>query len=174
MNELATQALVIAARELAKPESGGRRLFVMHQTGEADEAETARQYAAAGIPARVCAFESEMGRAFATADVVVSRAGASTCFELALVGKPAFFIPLPSAIRDHQHYNAQAFVEAGGADEGIQDKLTPRALANWIVHKAVNPAALAKKGAAMLAASTPNAAARVADMVERVSGKNKP
>ena len=98
---------------------------------------------------------------------MVARAGASTCFELALVGKPAFFIPLPTALRNHQHYNAQSFVKAGGADEGIQDSLTPRALANYILHKMLHPEELAQKALAMRNAAVPDAAARVADVVER-------
>ena len=108
-----------------------------------------------------------MGRAYATADLVVARAGASTCFELALVGKPAFFIPLPTALRNHQHYNAQSFVKAGGADEGIQKDLTPRALANYLLHKILNPEELVEKALAMHKAATPDAAARVADIVEQ-------
>lgn len=164
VNELASEALVLLQEDLAR--KGGRRLFVIHQTGAADEAFVSTRYADAGIPSRVNAFEREMGRAFASADLVIARAGASTCFELALVGKPAFFIPLPSAMRNHQHYNALAFVKKGAADEGVQAELTPRALANYIFHKIANPESLAKKTEAMKALATPDAAARVADLVE--------
>ena len=166
VNELVTQALVLLKRDIEK-KSLELKFQVIHQTGAADEADVKSKYAEAGIPARVQAFEHEMGRAFATADLVVARAGASTCFELALVGKPAFFIPLPTALRNHQHFNAQAFVRSGGADEGIQDSLTPRALANYILHKMLNPAELAKKALAMHNAAVPDAAARVADLVEQ-------
>ena len=140
---------------------------MIHQTGAADEAGVKARYEAEGIPARVQAFEHEMGRAFATADLVIARAGASTCFELALVGKPAFLIPLPTALRNHQHFNALSFVCAGGADEGIQDDLSPRALANYILHKMRHPEELEQKALAMRKAATPDAAARVADIVER-------
>ncbi len=166
VNEIASQALVLLRRDIER--KGLQKKFqVIHQTGAADEAEVKARYEAAGIPARVNAFEHEMGRAFATADLVVARAGASTCFELALVGKPAFFIPLPTALRNHQHYNAQSFVKAGGADEGIQKDLAPRALANYILHKILNPEELAEKALAMRKAATPDAAARVADIVEQ-------
>ncbi len=168
VNELMTQALALVRNELAK-RPNGPKLYVIHQTGVADEAEVAKRYEAAGVTARVQAFEREMGRAFATADLVVCRAGASTCFELALVGKPAFFIPLPSAMRDHQHFNALAFVKRGAADEGVQDVLTPRSIANYILHKIDSPEALAKRAAAMRAAGIPQAAAKVAALVERVS-----
>ena len=98
VNELAAQALTLVQAGLAK-RGTGKKLFVIHQTGAADEEMVRQRYEAAGLSARVCAFEREMGRAFASADLVVARAGASTCFELALVGKPAFFIPRTRAYR---------------------------------------------------------------------------
>ena len=167
VNELAVQAMALVKSGLAR-RMPGKRLFVIHQTGAADEEMVRQRYEEMQLPARVNAFETEMGRAFATADMVVARAGASTCFELARVGKPAFFIPLPSAVRNHQHFNAQAFVQAGAADEGIQESLAPRSLANYILHKIEHPEVLARKAAAMLAMSVPDAAAKVADLMERV------
>jgi UDP-N-acetylglucosamine--N-acetylmuramyl-(pentapeptide) pyrophosphoryl-undecaprenol N-acetylglucosamine transferase len=110
-----------------------------------------------------------MGRAFATADVVVARAGASTCFELAVTGKPSFLIPLPSALRNHQHHNAAAFVANQAAAEGRQDVLSPKSLANWLLHKAENRYSLAEMSRRMCAMGRPDAAARVADIVESVA-----
>lgn len=167
VNEIVAKALPMLKSELAKR---GRGLFVIHQTGVNDEPMVAKAYAEAGVSARVKAFEHEMGRAFATADVVIARAGASTCFELALTGKPAFFIPLPSAMRDHQHYNAAAFAAAGAAAEGVQQSLKPRALANWLLNKAMNPVSLAEMSAKMRSMAIPDAASRVADLVERLAG----
>jgi len=169
VNELVSQAMVLLHGVLSRRQ-GGRSLFVVHQTGAADEEMVRQRYEAAGVPSRVRAFEREMGRAFASADIVIARAGASTCFELALVGKPAFFIPLPSAVRDHQHFNALAFVQAGAADEGIQDMLTPKAIMNFILHKIDNPSELARKATAMRTLATPDAADRVADLVENAGG----
>ena len=166
VNELMSGALVAMKAELDR-RAGGKPLYVIHQTGAKDEAAVAEAYAKAGMPARVHAFEPEMAAAFASADVVIARAGASTCFELALVGKPAFFIPLPTALRNHQHFNALSFVKARGADEGIQDSLTPRALANYILHKMLHPDELAQMALKMHNAATPDAAAKVADLVEQ-------
>ena len=168
VNEIASAALALVAADVSK-RGISRPLYVIHQTGAADEAMVAAIYKAKGIRARVNAFEREMGSAFATADVVIARAGASTCFELARVGKPAFFIPLPSAMRNHQHFNAEAFVRAGAACEGQQDSLTPRALANWILHKMEHPEALEELAERMRSLATPDAAARVADIVERLA-----
>ena len=166
VNEIAVRALIDLNRDLA---SRGRALHVIHQTGVKDEAMVAEAYSKAGMKARVNAFEHEMGRALATADIVIARAGASTCFELALTGKPAFLIPLPSAMRNHQHFNAAAFTAKQAAAEGIQDELTPRALSNWLLHKAENRDSLAKMAEGMRALARPEAADRVADLVERIA-----
>lgn len=166
VNEISSKALVVLNRNLAKE---GKRLFVIHQTGVKDEEWVAKTYRDAGIKARVNAFEDEMGRAMATADVVISRAGASTCFELALTGSPAFLIPLPSAMRNHQHYNAAAFASRRAAFEGAQEELSPNALASWLLNKARNPERLSEMSERMKAMAVPDAAARVADLVESIA-----
>jgi UDP-N-acetylglucosamine--N-acetylmuramyl-(pentapeptide) pyrophosphoryl-undecaprenol N-acetylglucosamine transferase len=145
-------------------------LHVIHQTGAKDADWVKETYVKAGIDARVNAFEHEMGRAMATADVVVARAGASTCFELALTGCPAFLIPLPSAMRNHQHYNAAAFASRLAVAEGAQSELTPGALAKWLFHKAMHPDSLSEMAVNMKSMSVPDAAGRVADLVERIAG----
>lgn len=161
VNELASDALVRLGRLLAP-----RPLYVIHQTGPADEEAVMAKYHAAGMQFRVRAFEYDMADAYASADVVVARAGASTCFELARAGKPAFFIPLPSAVRDHQHLNAQAFVEAGAAAEGFQESLSPKALANWMAALAADPQRIARMSEAMRKCAVPDAAERLASLVE--------
>jgi len=170
VNMLMSDALVRVKKALdARRESGdasGRQLYVIHQTGIADEGPVMAAYAAAGMPSRVHAFESEMADAFATADLVVARAGASTCFELAACGKPSLLIPLPSALRDHQHHNAEAFAAKGAADEGIQAKLSPEAVSRYILDRYAHPEKLARMSEKMRSLALPNAAARVADLVE--------
>lgn len=165
VNQLLSKALVLLKKELSATPSV-RPLYVIHQTGVKDEGEVMAAYAAAGVPARVHAFEDEMANAFASADVVVARAGASTCFELAACGKPALLIPLPSAVRDHQHFNAEAFAAAGAADEGVQAKLTASSVCRYLRHKAERPESLAAMAAKMKALATPDAAARVAALIE--------
>lgn len=165
VNELLSEALVMMKRELDR-RGGGRGLYVIHQTGEKDEGRVMAAYAAARQPARVHAFERQMADAFASADIVVARAGASTCFELAACGKPALLIPLPSALRDHQHFNAEAFAAVGAADEGIQSKLSARQISRYLLQKYDHPEKLAAMREKMLRLATPDAAARVADLVE--------
>ena len=143
-----------------------RPLYVIHQTGAKDEALVMAEYAKVALPARVHAFESEMANAFASADIVVARAGASTCFELAACGKPAFLIPLPSAMRNHQHFNADAFAAKGAADEGIQAQLAAKQICRYLLEKYDHPEHLARMAEKMKTLATPDAAAKVADLVE--------
>ena len=166
VNEIASKALVLLCKELSKV---GRKLYVIHQTGVKDAEWVGKAYADAGVPARVNAFEYEMGRAMATADVVVARAGASTCFELALTGRAAFLIPLPSAMRNHQHYNAAAFAARLAAAEGSQDELSAASLAKWLFNKAMHPDSLLEMGRNMRSMAVPDAAGRVSDLVERIA-----
>ena len=72
-------------------------------------------------------------------------------------------------MRNHQHYNAAAFAEKQAAAEGRQDELAPRALANWLLHKAENRYSLAEMAQRMSALGMPDAAVQVADLVERVA-----
>ena len=173
VNELLRDALVMLKGELDKRSSGPhpsspvpRPLYVIHQTGAKDELGVIDAYAKVGLPSRVHAFETEMANAFASADIVVARAGASTCFELAVCGKPALLIPLPSAMRNHQHFNADAFAAKGAADEGIQAELAVRQVCRYLLEKYDRPEHLAKMAAKMKSLATPDAAAKVADIVE--------
>ena len=170
VNCLASEALAMMKTELDRRAAGGvtvRPLYAIHQTGAADEGPVMATYAHVSLPSRVHAFEREMANAFASADIVVARAGASTCFELAACGKAALLIPLPSAMRNHQHFNADAFVAKGAADEGIQAKLSAKQLFRYLLERYDNPARIAEMSAKMKALATPDAAAKVADLVEQ-------
>ena len=170
VNCLMSEALVQLQREI-KEKGGKRPLYVIHQTGVKDEGPVLATYTQAALPSRVQAFEKEMADAFASADIVVARAGASTCFELAACGKPAFLIPLPSAMRNHQHFNADAFASVAAADEGVQAKLSSHQICRYLMSKYDNPDRLAEMGRKILALATPDAASRVADLVEQNARK---
>jgi len=107
-------------------------LQVLHQTGEKDVAEVAAGYRAAGVKAIVLPYIDDMAGAYAAADLVVSRSGATTVAELAVCGKRAVLIPFPFAADNHQEYNAKALAERGRADVIIQKDLTPERLAGVI------------------------------------------
>lgn len=167
VNELLVAAMPMIVKELER-DSEARPLYVIHQTGSNDESRVLAAYTAANIPCRVHAFEREMANAFASADVVVARAGASTCFELTACGKPALLIPLPSAMRNHQHFNADAFAATGAADEGVQDKLSAHQLSRYLLNLMRSPTKLESMSAKMKSLSMPDAAARVADVLDQV------
>lgn len=168
VNLLMSEALSMLKRELDRRQDK-RLLYVIHQTGAKDEAMVKDVYSKAGIPARVRAFENAMADAFASADVVVARAGASTCFELAACAKPALLIPLPSAMRNHQHFNAESFAAKGAADEGMQDRLQPRQVCRYLMQKLDHPEQLVAMREKMKTMATPDAAAKVADLIENLA-----
>ena len=168
VNLLMCDALAIVAEEL-RARNAPEKLFVIHQTGVKDEALVMAAYAKAGIPSRVVAFEREMADAFASADIVVARAGASTCFELAAAAKSAFLIPLPTALRNHQFHTAEAFAAAGAADVGYQDRLTPESVARHILHRMDNRSSLEAMSAKIARMHRGDAAVRLADLVEEAA-----
>jgi UDP-N-acetylglucosamine--N-acetylmuramyl-(pentapeptide) pyrophosphoryl-undecaprenol N-acetylglucosamine transferase len=88
---------------------------VIHQTGPGQEGPVLDGYAKWGIDAVVEPFLADMAGAYRAADVVISRAGATTLAELACAGLPAVLVPYPHAARDHQRHNAEALAHKGAA-----------------------------------------------------------
>lgn len=86
---------------------------VRHQTGAAMQQQVESRYKALGVNAKVSAFIEDMVSAYQWADLVICRSGAMTVSEVAAVGLPAIFVPLPGAIDDHQTANARYLTDAG-------------------------------------------------------------
>jgi UDP-N-acetylglucosamine--N-acetylmuramyl-(pentapeptide) pyrophosphoryl-undecaprenol N-acetylglucosamine transferase len=108
------------------------RPYVLHQSGAKQIDELRANYAAAGVQAELTPFIDDTASAFAEADLVIARAGASTVTELAAVGAAALFVPFPFAVDDHQTTNAKFLVDAGGGWLVQQRELTPEFLANLL------------------------------------------
>ncbi len=108
---------------------GAGKLQVLHQTGERDAEEVNAGYRDAGLKAVVLPYIHDMAGAYAAADLVVSRSGATTVAELAVCGKRAVLIPFPFAADNHQEYNARMLAARGAADVIVQRELTPHMLA---------------------------------------------
>ncbi len=89
-------------------------------------------YEAAGVQAELTPFIDDTASAFAQADIIVCRAGASTVTEIAAVGAAAVFVPFPAAVDDHQTTNAQFLVQAGGGWLVQQRDLSPQMLAQML------------------------------------------
>jgi UDP-N-acetylglucosamine--N-acetylmuramyl-(pentapeptide) pyrophosphoryl-undecaprenol N-acetylglucosamine transferase len=108
------------------------RPVVVHQSGAKQIDALRANYQAAGVEAELTPFIDDTASAFAEADVVICRAGASTVTELAAVGVAALFVPFPFAVDDHQTTNAQFLVAAGGGWLKPQAELTAQGLADWL------------------------------------------
>ncbi|MCW5649810.1 MAG: undecaprenyldiphospho-muramoylpentapeptide beta-N-acetylglucosaminyltransferase [Ramlibacter sp.] len=116
-----------------------RRPVVTHQSGARQIDELRANYHAAGVEAELTPFIDDTARAFAEADLVICRAGASTVTEIAAVGAAALFVPFPSAVDDHQTTNARFLTDAGGGWLVQQRDLTPAWLAD-LLQKTERPA----------------------------------
>jgi UDP-N-acetylglucosamine--N-acetylmuramyl-(pentapeptide) pyrophosphoryl-undecaprenol N-acetylglucosamine transferase len=127
LNLRVAEALEILAPAL------GKRVSVVHQTGEKDLPEIARRYQAleeSGVQIEATAFIDEMAKAYAQADLLVCRAGATTIAELTVCKKPAILVPFPYAADDHQTVNAQSMVRNGAAVLIAERDLTGQKLAD--------------------------------------------
>jgi UDP-N-acetylglucosamine--N-acetylmuramyl-(pentapeptide) pyrophosphoryl-undecaprenol N-acetylglucosamine transferase len=105
------------------------RPSVFHQAGERHLVSLSANYAAAGVHANCTAFIEDMAGAYAWADLVICRAGASTVAELAAAGVASVLVPFPHAVDDHQTANAKFLAAAGGAFLMPQSEMTPEAIA---------------------------------------------
>jgi len=111
---------------------GGGRPIVTHQSG-AQHVESLRQaYSAAGVQAATAAFIDDMAAAYAEADLVVCRAGATTVAEIAVAGVASILVPFPYAVDDHQTVNARFLADAGAAVLAPQSELSPERLGELI------------------------------------------
>jgi len=136
---------------------------VFHQTGEADRAAVTARYAELGIDATVVAFERDMPKRYAWADLALCRAGALTVAELALAGMPALLVPYPFAADDHQSANARALEEIGAARRIPAQPLDVHALAQTIAELVTTPGRLVLMRQAAVRLARPRAAIDVVE-----------
>ncbi|SFS50104.1 undecaprenyldiphospho-muramoylpentapeptide beta-N-acetylglucosaminyltransferase [Brevundimonas viscosa] len=154
----------------ALPETLRARLKVQQQA-RAESLEAARHiYLDAGIEAEVAPFFRDMAARLSGAHLVIGRAGASTCAELAVAGVPSLLVPLKIATDDHQRFNALSLVEAGGAEMVLEDDVTVDGMAAVLERLLSDPSRLAAMSAGARSAALPDATARLADMVEAAAG----
>ncbi len=154
--------LVCGAFGLGLPEL--QSIKIIHQTGPADAEKVASAYRENNIDARVAPFFTDMAEIYKEADLLVSRAGATTLAELAVLGKPAVLIPYPFAADNHQEKNAEFYVQGGGAVMYIEKDLTTKILAEQLVKLFMDGGQLQKMGAAMKSRAFPEAAERIVDV----------
>lgn len=159
-------AMADALPHLAELKDG---LTISHQTGEADFEKIRELYSRSDFPmADVRPFIANMFEEFARADLVICRAGATTCAELAAAGKASIMIPLPTAADDHQRKNAEALEEGGAAKMLLQADLNGEKLAELIRTTIGDAEKLSAMEAAAKAMGRADAAERTADLIEEL------
>ncbi|HXG33428.1 MAG TPA: undecaprenyldiphospho-muramoylpentapeptide beta-N-acetylglucosaminyltransferase [Bryobacteraceae bacterium] len=141
----------------------------LHQSGPAEHAELAREFAASGLKGEVVAFIEDMPAAVGAADLVVCRAGAGAVAELAAAGRPAILVPFPYAADDHQLRNAEAAARIGAARLVLDHELTGERLFREVTELAAQPERLEQMGRAARTLARPDAARRAADRLEEAA-----
>jgi UDP-N-acetylglucosamine--N-acetylmuramyl-(pentapeptide) pyrophosphoryl-undecaprenol N-acetylglucosamine transferase len=146
---------------------------VLHLTGQSDQERVGQAYAEAGLPAAVLPFTDRMDEAMFAADLIVSRAGASTLAEILAVGKPSILLPYPFHRDRHQWHNAEVLVKAGAAVllDDLKDALgNARQLEPILSDIFKNPTNREKMAAAAGALGKPQAAAEIAERLCQAAG----
>jgi UDP-N-acetylglucosamine--N-acetylmuramyl-(pentapeptide) pyrophosphoryl-undecaprenol N-acetylglucosamine transferase len=150
-------------------------VVIVHQTGERDYHDAQAAYLSAGVSAEVYPFIDDMPDAFARADLLVCRSGASTAAEVMAAGKAAVFIPFPHATDDHQRRNAEALVRAKAALLLPESELTPDTLVQHVRSLLCEDRGrLATMAEAARAMAHPNAAYEIAATAARLAGFAEP
>jgi UDP-N-acetylglucosamine--N-acetylmuramyl-(pentapeptide) pyrophosphoryl-undecaprenol N-acetylglucosamine transferase len=148
---------------------------VLHLAGHGEYEEVARAYRdSVKVPAVVRPYAERMGLAYAAADLVVARAGASTVAEILAVGLPAIFLPYPFHRDQHQMRQARALESLGAAvvvEDRPGDPATWQDLAKVLFAGATDPAALARLAEKARAAGRPNAAEDIARQILQLAAR---
>ncbi|AQR61280.1 undecaprenyldiphospho-muramoylpentapeptide beta-N-acetylglucosaminyltransferase [Brevundimonas sp. LM2] len=155
----------------ALPEALRGRLKVQQQS-RPETLETAQRiYRDAGIAAEVAPFFRDMASRLSEAHLVIGRAGASTCAELAVAAMPSILIPLKIATDDHQRLNARLLTDVQAAEVILEDSVTVDSLTAAIAAVLADPGRLVAMSAAARAVAIPDAAQRLADLTEATADK---
>jgi len=149
------------------------RLNVVQQARGEDESRVREAYARLGVKAEVAPFFADLPARIAAAHLVVSRSGASTVAELAVIGRPSILVPLPGALDQDQLANANVLAKAGAAIVLRQDDFSPERLAAEIAAVAADADRLSAMASAAKSAGVLDAADRLADLVLKVASLNR-
>lgn len=162
LNDAMTAALLFLSRWKGE-------LEIVHQSGVAEHEKVAAAYRASAFEkARVQPYLDPIVGEMAAADLVVCRAGAMTIGELAAIGRAAILVPFAAATNNHQEVNARVVERAGGAVVITEAELTPEKLAASIGALLTQSGKTESMGLAAKALAAPNAASKVADLIEQI------
>ena len=152
---------------LSKEERG--LLNITQQARPEDKQEVIKAYEEMGVKAEVDSFFGDMASKLQSCHLVISRAGASTVSELAVMGRPAILVPYPHALDHDQATNAAAVASEGGATLFKQSALTPKLLADELSRAIADPKKLALAAKNAKKTGKPNATKALADMLEALA-----
>jgi UDP-N-acetylglucosamine--N-acetylmuramyl-(pentapeptide) pyrophosphoryl-undecaprenol N-acetylglucosamine transferase len=164
---LLSQVVPLAIARL--PEGLRKRLNVQQQTRAEVVDFASETYATAGVEAEIAPFFDRMAERLGGAHLMIGRAGASTVCEIAVAGRPSILVPLKIAIDDDQGQNARVLAEAGAALVLPERALTADSLCALLQSLIDDPARLTAMAAAAKAVGKPDAADRLADVVEKTA-----
>ncbi|MGB0498332.1 MAG: undecaprenyldiphospho-muramoylpentapeptide beta-N-acetylglucosaminyltransferase [Rubricella sp.] len=150
----------------ALPETVRTRLRVSHQARGEDHDRAVEGYGTAGVVADVQPFFEDVPERIAAAHLVISRSGASSVADITVIGRPSILVPYAFAAGDHQTANARPIADAGAAILVPQSELTPATLSPHIASVLGDPVKADAMAKAALALGIPDAATRLADLVE--------
>lgn len=155
LNQLVPEAL-------ARAHAAGRPFEIVHQTGQAMCDAVRARYAELGVAATVTPFIEDMGRAYASAALVIGRAGATSIAEMCAIGRPSILIPL-ATVDDHQWSNAHALAQRGAAIALRDTGLTVDVLSEQVSALMQHPDLRRQMAEAARALGRPDAAAAIVD-----------
>ncbi|MGL5011572.1 MAG: UDP-N-acetylglucosamine--N-acetylmuramyl-(pentapeptide) pyrophosphoryl-undecaprenol N-acetylglucosamine transferase, partial [Paracoccaceae bacterium] len=160
---------VVPAAVAGLPEELLTRLRVAHQARAEDLDRVVEAYHAAGVRAEVEPFFDDIPRRFSEAQLVISRAGASSVADLSVIGRPAILIPYAAATGDHQTANARGLVDAGAAVLIPEKLLDADTLARHMAAILEDPKAAEMMARNALAQGRPDATDRLVELVETLA-----
>jgi len=157
---------IVPAALTRLPHDMKMRLSVVQQCRPEDLEKVREIYRNAEIRAELQSFFSDLPKRMAESHLVIARSGAGTVAELMAIGRPAILVPLPGALDDNQTPNADILADAEAGWRVTQAGLTPDSLARMLTRIFANPPALARRAAAAHAMAIPQAAEKLADVVD--------
>lgn len=166
-------ARVLPAAIGALPEGLRQRLLLAQQVRPEDMGRVRDLYREMGVQAELRSFFEDVPERLAVAQLVISRAGASSIADITAIGRPAILIPYRAAADDHQAANARGLVETGGAFMIREEKLTAGGLAAHIAAILEDPEGAAAMAAASGAEGRPEAVEELAGLVERLARRGQ-
>jgi UDP-N-acetylglucosamine--N-acetylmuramyl-(pentapeptide) pyrophosphoryl-undecaprenol N-acetylglucosamine transferase len=161
------RAMIGAMAILSKPAS----IYLVHQTGTADETEVVQTYKKLNLNGEARAFFDDLQERMAASDLIVARSGAGTISEITELGKPSILVPYPHAADDHQRFNAEAVVGAGGAVMILDGELSPERLKTAIENLQNDREKRLAMGRAARGMASPDPAGRIVDVCLSMTGK---